>query len=155
MMDTLHKQPNSDDCFICGRNNPHGLYMTFYDNGEDEVHSHYTVSDAYQGYPDVVHGGIVAAMLDEAIGRVAMIGDHHHFMMSVRLQVKYRHPVPINTPLHIIGRIRHLRGRLGRAVGEVRNADGKVLAEAELTLADMPPELRTDVDLKRLGWRVD
>ena len=72
MMDNLHKQPNSDDCFICGRNNPHGLYMTFYDNGEDEVHSHYTVSDAYQGYPDVVHGGIVAAMLDEAVGHCVL-----------------------------------------------------------------------------------
>ncbi len=129
--------------------------MTFYDNGENEVHSHYTVSDAYQGYPGVVHGGIVASMLDEVVGRVAMIKDHHHFMMSVRLQVKYRHPVPINTPLHIIGRIRHLRGRLGKAVGEVRTTDGEVLAEAELTLADMPTELRGDVDLKRLGWRVD
>ncbi len=129
--------------------------MTFYDNGEDEVHSQYSVAEAYNGYPGVVHGGIVATMLDEAIGRVAFIADHHHFMMTVRLQVKYRHPVPTNTPLQIVGRIVRLRGRIGKAVGEIRAGDGSVLAEAELLLADMPAEMLVDVNLKRLGWRVD
>ena len=62
----------------------------FYDNGENEVFSEYTVAEEYQSYPGVVHGGIVAAMLDEVVGRVAMIDDHHHFMMSVKLEVKYR-----------------------------------------------------------------
>lgn len=70
--------------------------MTFYDNGE--VYSEYAVPDVYQGYPGIVHCGIVPAMLDEVVGRVAMIGDHHHFMISVRLDVKYRHPpsFPLN-----------------------------------------------------------
>ncbi len=121
----LHRrQPNSNDCFVCGRDNPHGLHMTFYDNGEDLVFADYAVPEAYQGYPGIVHGGIVAAMLDEVVGRVAMIGDHHHFMMSVRMEVKYRHPVPIETPLRITGRIVRLRGRLGKAVGEVTLPDG-------------------------------
>ncbi|MCP4428707.1 MAG: hypothetical protein GY803_29830, partial [Chloroflexi bacterium] len=84
----VYRQPNSDYCFVCGRKNPHGLYMTFYDDGENEVVSEYTVAEAYQGYPGVVHGGIVAAMLDEVVARVSMIGDHHHFMMSVKLEVK-------------------------------------------------------------------
>lgn len=151
----LNKQPNSDFCFICGRKNPHGLYLTFYDNGQDEVHTHYTVGNAYQGYPGIVHGGIVAAMLDEAVGRVAMIGDHHHFMMSVRLEIKYRHPVPIETPLHIVGRVVRLRGRLGKAVGEVRLLDGTVAAEAAMTLANVPAELLKGVDFDSLGWAVD
>ena len=152
----MHKQPNGNDCFICGRNNPHGLYMTFYDNGKNEVHSQYTVTSPYQSYPGVVHGGIVASMLDEVIGRVSMIADHHHFMMTVRLQVKYRHPVPTNTPLHIVGRIQRLRGRIGKAVGEIRAADDeKVLAEAEIILADLPDEMLDGADLESLGWRVD
>jgi len=149
------QQPNSDHCFICGRNNPHGLYMIFYDDGENQVISDYTVSEDYQGYPGIVHGGIVAAMLDEAVGRVAMIGDHHHFMMSVKLEVKYRHPVPTQTPLKIIGRIVKLRGRLGKAVGEVRLPDGTLVAEAAMTLADIPEALIAGVDLETLGWKVD
>jgi uncharacterized protein (TIGR00369 family) len=150
-----HRQPNSDYCFICGRKNPHGLYMSFYDDGDKTVASTHTVPEAYQGYPGVVHGGIVAAMLDEAVGRVAMIEDHHHFMMSVKLEVKYRHPVPTETPLRIIGRIERLRGRLGKAVGEVVLPDGTVAAEAAMTLADVPAEMLAHADLATLGWYVD
>jgi acyl-coenzyme A thioesterase PaaI-like protein len=150
-----HRQPNSDHCFVCGRKNPHGLYMTFYDNGVDEVCSEYAVPEAYQGYPGIVHGGVVAAMLDEVVGRVAMIGDHHHFMMSVTLDVKYRHPVPTKTSLKVVGRMVRLRGRLGKAVGTVILPDGTVAAEAQMTLADVPAELLAGADLEALGWRLD
>ncbi len=129
--------------------------MRFYDNGQDEVQAEHTVPDTYQGYPGIVHGGILAAMLDEAVGRVAMISDHHHFMMSVKLEVKYRHPVPTETPLKIVGRIVRLRGRLGKAVGEVYHSDGTLLAEAAMTLADVPTELVDKVDFDALGWRID
>ena len=151
----LNRQPNSDDCFVCGRKNPRGLHMIFYDNGDSEVVSNYSVSTYYQSYPGIVHGGIVAAMLDEAVGRVAMIGDHHHFMLSVRMEVKYRQPVPTETPLTILGRVVRLRGRLGKAVGEILLPDGTVAAEAALTLADVPADMFEGVDAESLGWRVD
>ncbi len=152
----LHPQPNSNMCFICGRDNPVGLYMKFYDNGANEVYCEYTVAEPYQGYPGVVHGGIVAAMLDEAVARVSMIGDHHHLMMSVKLEVKYRHPTPTNTPLRIVGRIVKLRGRLGKAVGGVYLPDGTLTAESEMTLADVPKDVLGDgLNLEALGWRVD
>ncbi len=151
----MHKQPNSDFCFVCGRKNPRGLYMTFYDNGCDEVHAEHVIADDYQGYPGIVHGGVVAAMLDEAVGRVAMIGDHHRFMMSVRLEVKYRRPVPTGMRLRVLGRIVRLRGRLGQAVGEIRLPDGLVAAEAAMTLADLPAALLAEADPQAFGWRVD
>lgn len=151
----MNKQPNTDSCFICGRNNPAGLYMRFADNGKDEVVSEYTVAERYQGYPGIVHGGIQAAMLDEVVGRVAMIGDHHHFMMSVSLNVKYRHTVPVETPLRIVGRIVRLRGRLGKAVGMIYLPDGTVACEAEMTLADVPADLLGRTDPALLNWKVD
>jgi uncharacterized protein (TIGR00369 family) len=129
--------------------------MHFYDNGQNEVCSDYTVADSYQGYPGIVHGGVLAAMLDEAVGRVAMIGDHHHFMMSVKLEVKYRHPVPTEMPLRVFGRIVRLRGRLGKAVGEIILPDGKVAAESSMTLADVPADWLANADLETLGWRLD
>ena len=151
----VNKQPNSDHCFVCGRNNPHGLYMSFYDNGSNEVISEYTVSEEYQGYPGVVHGGVVAAMLDEVVCRVAMIGNHHHFMMSVKMDIKYRHPVPTGEKLQVIGRIVRLRGRLGKATGEVILPDGALAVESALTLANVPVEMLSNVDLEALGWRID
>ncbi len=149
------KQPNSDMCFVCGRKNPVGLYMHFYDNGKDEVLSEYTVAERYQSYPGIVHGGILASMLDEVVGRVAMIGDHHHFMVSVKLQVLYRHPVPVETPLKIWGRIIRLRGRLGKAQGEIILPDGKVACEAAITLADVPTEILSNTNESLLNWQVD
>ena len=129
--------------------------MRFYDNGRDEVVSDYLVPDDFQSYPGIVHGGVVAAMLDEAVCRVAMIGDHHHFMMSVKLEVKYRHPVPTDQPLRIVGRAVRLRGRLGKAVGEIILPDGKVAAESTMTLADVPNDLLRHANLDALGWRID
>ena len=152
---TWRKQPNSNNCFICGRQNPRGLYMSFYDNGQNEVCAEYAVPEMYQGYPGIVHGGIVAAMLDEVVGRVAMIGDHHRFMFSVKLEVKYRHPVPTQTPLQLVGRVVRLRGRLGKAVGEVQRLDGQILAEAEMTLADVPANIIANANIEALGWRID
>lgn len=148
-------QPNSEMCFVCGRSNPVGLYMKFFDNGKDEVVSDYAVAGRYQGFPGVVHGGVSAAMLDEAVGRVAMIGDHHRFMMSVRLQVKYRHPVPVETPLRVVGRIVRLRSRLGLARGEIILPDGIVACDAEMSLVDVPEALRPDIGSDQLGWRID
>ena len=129
--------------------------MSFFDNGVDEVISEYTVSEEYQGYPGVVHGGVVAAMVDEAVGRVAMINDHHHFMMSVTLELKYRQPVPTGVQLKIVGRIKRIRGRLGKAVGEVYLPDGILAVESSLILADVPGDLLKDVDFDDLGWRID
>ena len=151
----MNKQPNSDLCFVCGRKNPSGLYMRFYDNGKDEVCSDYTVASRYQSYPGIVHGGILASMLDEVVGRVAIIGDHHHFMVSVRLQVLYRHPVPVETPLKIRGRIVRLSGRLGKAQGEITLPDGTVACEASITLADVPSEILSTGNFALLDWHVD
>ena len=151
----MNKQPNSDHCFVCGRKNPAGLYMQFYDNGNNEVCSDYTVASRYQSYPGIVHGGILASMLDEVVGRVAIIGDHHHFMVSVRLEVVYRHPVPIETPLKIKGRIVRLGGRLGKAQGEIILPDGRVACEAAITLADIPAEILSKSSYEELGWQVD
>ena len=150
-----NKQPNSDQCFVCGQHNPVGLYMHFHDNGENEVVSEYTVAARYQSYPGIVHGGILASMLDEVVGRVAMIGDHHHFMVSVKLQVLYRHPVPVETPLVIRGRIIRLRGRLGKAQGEIILPDGKIACEAAITLADVPAAILSSTNESLLNWQVD
>jgi len=151
----VNKQPNSEMCFVCGRSNPVGLYMQFYDDGKQEVFSEYTVPAHYQSYPGIVHGGVVAAMLDEVVARVAMIGDPHHFMVSVKLQILYRHPVPVDTPLRLVGRILRLRGRLGKAEGRIMLPDGTIAAESHMSLADVPEELLACTNPRLLNWKVD
>jgi len=141
-------------CFVCGLDSKVGLKLRFDDNGTDEVRALYTVRGDYQGYPGVVHGGIVAAMLDELGGRTTMAGDPERFMMTAKIKIRYRKPVPTETQLTLVGRLLKDQGRLAIAHSEIRLPDGTVAAEAEVTLAQIPEGYVPDSDFESLGWRV-
>ncbi len=128
--------------------------MRFTDDGIDEVRAVYTVGEKYQGYPGIVHGGVVAAMLDEAAGRVVLINDPERFFMTAKMEIRYRQPVPTETELLIVGRMVKDRRRLIEAHGEIQLPDGSVAAEATVMLVDIPPKYVGDVDHEELGWKV-
>jgi acyl-coenzyme A thioesterase PaaI-like protein len=149
------RQPNSRHCFVCGLENPFGLQLKFFNSVSGEVTVDYTVPEHYQGYPGVVHGGIVAAMLDEATGRVFM-GDpaNPRFLYTARLDIRYRKNVPVGQPLRLVGRAGKNKGRMATATGAIYNINGELLAEAEALLVDVPSEVINRVDLEAIGWKV-
>lgn len=149
------KQPNSNHCFVCGRNNPHGLHLKFYESSPGEVTVEYIVPEQFQGYPGVVHGGVVAAILDEVTGRTQMGGDPPRFMFTARLDIRYRKNVPTGKPLRIVGRVKSSRERTATATGEIFGPNGDLLAEAEAVLVNVPDDIVNDVDLAEIGWKVD
>lgn len=148
------RQPNSRMCFICGLENPAGLHLRFYDDGKDGVTCDFTVTPKHQSYPGRVHGGVIAAVLDEAGGRTAAISDHNRFFVTASLEVRYRQPVPLGTPLRAVGKLRKLVGRRAQAHAEIRSLEGEVLAEAELLLIEAPPGIFSPTEADQLGWRV-
>ena len=154
MDDSRIRQPNSRNCFVCGVENPAGLHLHFYDNGVDEVTCDFTVSPKYQSYPGIVHGGVIASILDEAGGRTAAIDDHNRFFVTASLQIRYRKPVPLATPLRAVGKLVKRHGRKVVAHAEIRSPAGEVLAEAELLLLDAPPAAFNPSEADQLGWRV-
>lgn len=127
--------------------------MDFYMPEPGTVRAEVSVPKHFEGYPGVVHGGIVASILDEGGGRSQMMDDAH-FMVTAQLHVRYRKPVPTATPLLVIGTAGERRGRVAHAHGEIRAKDGEVLAEADLVLVDMPEKLMRDLDADALGWQV-
>jgi uncharacterized protein (TIGR00369 family) len=149
-----HKQPNSRLCFICGLENPGGLRLSFYDNADDEVWADFAIGQNHQGFPGVAHGGVVAAILDEVGARVMMTKDGRRMGMTAKLEIRYRQPVPLETPLRAVGRRLKDRGRLVSAHAEIRDPAGQVLAEAELLCAEIDLDRLAMDDLDRLGWRV-
>jgi uncharacterized protein (TIGR00369 family) len=148
------RQPNSRHCFVCGLENPFGLHIRFSNSAPGEVTAEYTVSEEYQGYPGVVHGGIVAAMLDEAAGRSHMGGDPPRFMFTARLDIRYRKNVPVGQPLRLVGRAGKTGGRSAAAASAIYNQAGELLAEAEAVLVDVPANTITNANLDSLGWKV-
>ena len=149
-----NKQPNSRDCFVCGLENPYGLHLQFYDDGAGKVFAEYTVDERFQGYPGTVHGGIIASMLDEVVGRTLMAGDPNHFFVSAKLTIRYRKSVPLGQPLQLSGKLVRDRGRTAIAKAELRLPDGSVGAEAEAILVDAPFQVTAEMDLESLGWKV-
>ncbi|NPA93495.1 MAG: PaaI family thioesterase [Chloroflexi bacterium] len=154
-------QPNSQHCFVCGLSNPYGLQACFYQTGEKEVTVWYTIPAQFQGYPGVAHGGIVASLLDEVVGRSVMGTDpaNARLLFTARLSVRYRQHVPVETPLRLVGRALKDRGRTVSAWGGVYLAaddpeTAQPLAEAESLLVAVPDDTLAQMDAEALGWKV-
>lgn len=112
-----------------------------------------TIPAHYEGYPGIVHGGIIAAILDETGGR-AYMDDPDKFMVTAQLNVRYRKPVPSDSKLVVIGIAGEQRGKVSHAHSEIRNEVGEILAEADLVLVDIPESEIAAMDPEVLGWRV-
>lgn len=148
-------QPNSHYCFVCGLKNKAGLQVRFQNDGENQVKVETQICNQHQGYPGIAHGGVVAALLDETMGRAGFSNSTQRFWYTAKMEIRYRKHVPLNTPLIVRGRIVKDRGRTATAAGEVILPDGSIAAEATSTLFELPPEeIQEMIDNQALGWQV-
>jgi uncharacterized protein (TIGR00369 family) len=148
----MKKQPNSQMCFVCGLENPIGLKMAFYQDDEGRVTAKFTPGSQHQGYPGVVHGGIVTALLDETLGRVAIASGR--WMMTGRLTIRFRRSIPIGETLTVTGEVMSWKKRVLEARGEIRLADGQVGAEGTGTFLEIPPEQAEGMQEALAFWQV-
>lgn len=142
-------------CFICGLENPVGLKLKIYEVEPGIIETTYTPPEHFQSYPGILHGGIVATILDEISGRAHM-GDpsQPRFMFTAKMEVKYRKNVPIGKPLRIVGKAGKTRGRMAEGWSGIYDETGVLLAECNSLLVDVPPELIDNVDAEALGWKI-
>ena len=129
-----HDTPNikvpHNECFGCGKDNPDGMRLEFYfDETKHQAICEVTLAQRYQGPPGHAHGGIVATILDEAMGKVNKL--RHVIALTKKMDVEYLKPVPLNKPLTIVGFEKSVDGRKHLNGAEIRNADGEVLAKSE------------------------
>ena len=149
------KQPNSRHCFVCGLENPVGLKLHIYRTKPGVIEATFTAPDHFQGYPGVLHGGIVASILDEISGRAHM-GDSSEprFLFTAKLEVKYRKNVPLGKPLKIIGKAGKSRAKMAEGWAGIYDEHGSLLAEAKSLLVDVPDDILDSPNLEELGWKV-
>jgi acyl-coenzyme A thioesterase PaaI-like protein len=151
------KQPNSKMCFVCGMENPIGLHLHMFETEPGVIESSYVAPEHFQGYPGVLHGGMVAALLDEISGRVYMGSDPQRprFMFTGKLEVKYRKNVPIGRALKIVGRAGRLRSKMAESwAGIYDDETGELLAEANALHINVPEDQFDLSRLDELGWKV-
>lgn len=117
-------------CFGCGERNPIGLKLAFFRDG-DAVEAAFTPRPEHEGYAGLVHGGIISALLDEAMSWAVIASGR--LAVTAQMSLRFRRPVEVGTPVRVRGRVIEERGRIVEVQGELVDSDGAVLAEASGT----------------------
>lgn len=124
-------------CFGCGDLNPHGLKLDF--RIEDgRALAELQPRAEHQGYPGLVHGGIIATALDEAMGwAMFAVGV---WAVTGKMEVRYRQPLPLDVKATVSGEVIRNRGRWLEVRGEVRGAGGRLIAESQALFMRLPKQ---------------
>ena len=128
MTDIIRLEPNpTNKCFGCGGDNAGGMKLTFeQDNVNRKIVGRFVLGERYQGGGGMAHGGIIAMLLDEAMGKVCRFRDVR--AVTAELTVEYLKPVSVAQEIVVEGHEAELKGRNLFLVGEIRNTEGLVLA---------------------------
>ena len=131
MSETIQLAPNpANRCFGCGGANDAGMKLTFeQDNGKRRIVGRFVLGERYQGGGGMAHGGIIATLLDEVMGKVCRFREVR--AVTAELNVEYLKPVNVENEIVVEGWEMEQKGRNLFHVGEIRNAAGDVLARGK------------------------
>ena len=131
MSETIRLEPNPvNKCFGCGGDNAGGMKLTFeQDNVNRRIVGRFVLGERYQGGGGFAHGGIIAMLLDEAMGKVCRFREVR--AVTAELTVEYLKPVDVRSEIVVEGRETEQKGRNLFMAGEIRNEAGEVLARGK------------------------
>lgn len=119
---------NNNRCFVCGKDNPYGLKLDFkVDN--DKIKSEFALDEKFQGFKGIIHGGIIATLLDEAMVNLAYrLGIN---AVSANLNINLRKPAKPKEKLFLTGEIIKTDGKKIIARAELKDANSDLIANGE------------------------
>ena len=124
---TLDTDLNEGFCFGCGENNPMGLKLHFTLDG-DTIRAEFTPDKMHQGWPGLLHGGILGCLLDEAMSNIAYATGNT--CLTALIEIRLRQPVKVAVPLVVTAWITRHRKKLIETAGKVCLKDGTIIAES-------------------------
>jgi len=117
------------NCFACGQLNVNGMHLDLH-AAADRCWTDLTVGRQFEGWDGIVHGGIVATILDEVMAWALV--DHDLWGVTARMSLDFRRPVLVGMPIRAEGWVVSARRRLVDAAGEIRDATtDELLATAQ------------------------
>ena len=116
-------------CFACGKENEKGLHLEFsFFEQEKRIETTFIPSNVHQGWKGVVHGGIIATVLDEAMAKlVHRLG---YSVLTASLDIRYKDLAKTLEPLKVSAEITKLSKRLIYTRAVAQQGNGKTVAEA-------------------------
>src|SRR6202142_4509867 len=127
--DTRYIKLQKNYCFACGTSNPDGMRLRFSYDERDCFVCRFRLGKRYTGPPGHCHGGIIATILDEAMGKVNKL--RHVVALTSEITVNYLKPVPLQQPLRVESREVTVKGRKHVNMAEILNDKGEVLARSK------------------------
>lgn len=128
--DTKHVRLKKNYCYGCGPNNPEGMRLKFKLDAENRRYvSSFRLAKRYVGPPGHAHGGVIATILDEAMGKVNKL--RHVIALTSEMKIQYLKPVPLGKRLYAEGWEQRVRGRVHINAAEIRTEGGVVLARSQ------------------------
>jgi beta-phosphoglucomutase family hydrolase len=116
-------------CFGCGKKNPIGLRLKFRREGHG-VRTEFAPAGHYQGWTDITHGGIVTALLDEAMGH-AVLADGKFGFLTASIQVNFKRPAYVNDELIVRAEVTRDGRRALETEGTLTTSDGTLVADSK------------------------
>lgn len=118
-------------CFVCGEQNPGGLNLVF-SFRDNTAFTEFTLRKTFQGYKDVVHGGIIAALLDEAmIKAVLALGIH---AVTAELTVRFKSPLFTDENAAVEAKVVKTGKKLIEAAAHITGPSSRIIAEGKAKL---------------------
>ena len=152
--DTRHIQVPMNYCFGCGPANPHGLHLKFsLDEERRRFVCRFRLTRRFTGPPRHAHGGIIATILDEAMGKVNKL--RHVVALTRAMEVHYLKPVPLAKSLTVESFEVRVRGRKHTNAAEIRDEKGTLLASSRGTFIAIDPHAMFAKHVKPRGQRAD
>ena len=130
------------NCFACGSTNPIGMRLHI-EFGPGTARTRWTVGDDYVGWSDKAHGGIIATLLDEVMAWAPSSNDS--WAVTAEMSVRFRSPASPGEELVAEGRVVEQRRRIYEVHGEVRGADGRLVAEGNGRYLGATPTQKADL----------
>ena len=122
----LEPKPENN-CFGCGGANEAGMKLTFELQVEEgRTRGKFVLGSRYAGGAGFAHGGIIAVLLDEAMGKISKLTDER--AVTAELSIEYKKPVSVHEEILVEGWQESETGRNRFRVGEIRDTAGNLLA---------------------------
>ncbi len=121
--------PTYDGCFVCGQTHPRGLHIRFFTGDFGQVCARFTPDPMFCGYKNIVHGGVIGALLDELLGWPIAL-QTGRMCVTGELSVRYLRPMPAQTVYLASADPGSNRGKYWAGAGEIRDGQGVVYAKA-------------------------
>lgn len=139
-MSTL-ELPHTPNCLVCGRSNPHGLHLALHvDPDTGIVTTHLTPTRDHIGFEGIIHGGLLATVLDEAMVWAATWSGKR-FCVCGELSIRFKQSAAVGEEIIVTAKIDQARKKLITTTGEVRRAsDNTLLATATGKYVPLPDD---------------